>query len=406
MAKKVITLQKRQDSDPPPSEDLPVAPAIPVAERARSVESTENHPEQDAAIVSHDVDEPQIGGGPDAGKGRSRYDHLLHCIYDAVLVTDFDGNIIQVNSMATRRFSRSAEDLQQMNVLQLISGATPQLLKMVRDNAANRKYTVLEAVALCGEDTGFHAEIAVNKMDAESLCFFVRDITHRKQMEEQLKRASDKLIESVKLQSRLDTISTLSYELNNPLQILISMAELNKEPEYKKQIDRIIEVLGHLHKRDELEVVIDGQGDSLYSVPPTVREVKTCDHAKLLIADDEPLLRRMFCAVLGSAFPELHIETADNGQEAVALFTKGHHGLIIMDVAMPVMTGEEAFAEIKQFCEREAWQMPAILFCTGFIVTDSLDAILKSGPSLACLRKPLSVDELTQTVRQFLQPEL
>lgn len=57
---------------------------------------------------------------------------------------------------------------------------------------------------------------------------------------------------------RLDTISTLFYELNNPLQILICMADKNKE--YKKQLDRIVSVLYQLREHETLKTIVDKEG--------------------------------------------------------------------------------------------------------------------------------------------------
>ncbi len=47
------------------------------------------------------------------------------------------------------------------------------------------------------------------------------------------------------------------------------------------------------------------------------------------------------------AFDGHTVETAQNGQEALALFQKGKYDLVITDFAMPFMRGDHLAAEIK-----------------------------------------------------------
>ncbi len=47
------------------------------------------------------------------------------------------------------------------------------------------------------------------------------------------------------------------------------------------------------------------------------------------------------------AFDGHVVETADNGQEALALFEKGKFDVVITDLAMPLMRGDELAAAIK-----------------------------------------------------------
>jgi PAS domain S-box-containing protein len=334
--------------------------------------------------------------------GNAAYEELLYCIYDGVLITDLDGNIKEVNDRAEHYFMWTKNELREGNIVQLISGADERLLIVLRENIDNKKYSVLEAICVCGDESRFNAEIVVNRLGGRKIAFFIRNITERKRVEEELKQANDKLIEAEKMQSRMDTLSTLFYELNNPLQILTCMAELDKNDEYRKQLGRIVSVLEHLRKQESLEAVVDDEVGTRYHVPTPAAELKNCDGKRLLVVDDEAMLREMFVTSLKTALRDATVDSAGDGRQAVDAFVRDHHGLIIMDVSMPVMNGEQAFGEIKAVCEKTGYRMPAFIFCTGFVVSDGLQAIIDEDPSRSCLQKPMSINDLIEAVKKRL----
>lgn len=130
------------------------------------------------------------------------------------------------------------------------------------------------------------------------------------------------------------------------------------------------------------------------------KELVDCDSKRLLIVDDEKPIRKMFVQTLSSSFPDLVIETAGDGIQALELFKESHHGLIIMDVVMPGMNGEEAFTGIEAVCKRNAWKFPSFIFCTGFAVGDTLRRIVGDESFHSCLEKPITMDNLVETVRK------
>lgn len=329
-----------------------------------------------------------------------RYQELLQCIYDAAFFTDLNGRISGVNGRAEGHFCAKAEDLCRLNIIQLISGADTTLLDVVHRNVDRRRYTMIEAVCRRMSGDKFPAEIVVNRLERpgpDILCFFIRDITARKQAEVDLESANRKLVEAEKIQARMDTISTLLYEVNNPLQVLMSLAELDDNKEYKKQIGRIIDTLNRLRTGEMLETVVDENGGTRYKVAETPK-LKPIDASRILIADDEVMVRRVFSGALKKALPNLVIDEAENGKQAVSLFERHHPGLVILDVVMPEMTGEEAFKIIRSRCDEKHWQLPPCIFCTGFEVTPSLKALIGDSDMHVCLTKPLGIGDLIKTV--------
>src|SRR6059058_6436167 len=66
---------------------------------------------------------------------------------------------------------------------------------------------------------------------------------------------------------------------------------------------------------------------------------------RILVVDDEPFVCDAVKMML--SFDGHIVETASNGQEALALFDKGKFDVVITDFAMPNMKGDELAAAIK-----------------------------------------------------------
>ena len=334
----------------------------------------------------------------------SKYEHLFHNIYDSVLITDMEGNILEVNARAEHNFVWNGQDLCTMNVIELISGADQELLQVVCDSINTEKYLVIEAICHRADESRFSAEIminSINDMEGDMLCFFFRDVTLRKEAEEKLAQANTQLVETEKTKARLDTVSTLVHELNNPLQILTCMGETENNKELQVQVGRIIAVLEELHSAAQLQTVVDEQGETRYHLSTEAR-LANCDYGRFLVVDDEATLRQMFVDSVASAFPTVKVEAAEGGQQAVELFKHGHHGLIIMDASMPVMSGEEAYAEIEATCTNEGLKLPMFIFCTGFVPSDNIKAIVGDESRHVSIKKPFTMNALTTTVQERL----
>jgi CheY-like chemotaxis protein len=79
---------------------------------------------------------------------------------------------------------------------------------------------------------------------------------------------------------------------------------------------------------------------------------------KILVADDNPLIRRMLCRIFEVQEDYDLCAEAENGKEAIALSIKHQPDLIILDLEMPIMNGADAAREIKQVLPG----VPIILF--------------------------------------------
>jgi PAS domain S-box-containing protein len=119
----------------------------------------------------------------------------------------------------------------------------------------------------------------------------------------------------------------------------------------------------------------------------------------LLFVDDEPVLRNMGKRVLENS--GYSVLLAENGREAVEIFQ--HHSseivTVLLDIAMPVMGGSEAFRLIREIRP----EVPIILM-TGFD-EDSAREDLGASVRLGFMQKPYSVDTLVAAVRASIEEQ-
>lgn len=154
--------------------------------------------------------------------GATDYHRLLNSIYDAVLITDRGGTIAEANVRAVDFLAVAADALVGARLLDFISGASPELLDEVWANACRQRHTLIDAHCVRGDGSMFPAEIAVNRVDlgqGRELCFFIRDVTLRRQAEEARERAMARLEEHDRMRTQF--VSNVSHELRTPLTSMI-----------------------------------------------------------------------------------------------------------------------------------------------------------------------------------------
>jgi len=117
----------------------------------------------------------------------------------------------------------------------------------------------------------------------------------------------------------------------------------------------------------------------------------------LLIVDDEPMALVLAKRVLTEA--GFDVVTAQSGFECLDLFRKRphHFDLILLDLTMPFMDGEETFGRLRSIRPDVV-----VLLSTGFIAQERLDRMVRAGMA-GFLRKPHRPDELVTNIQAVLE---
>ncbi|MBM4144022.1 MAG: response regulator [Lentisphaerae bacterium] len=128
-----------------------------------------------------------------------------------------------------------------------------------------------------------------------------------------------------------------------------------------------------------------------------------CRRRRVLLVDDERMLLDVFRVIILSEIPDVTIDTATDGAEAVRAFSSFHHALLLMDLRMPVMDGRQAFVAIENLCRERNWEMPAVVFCSGYAPPEAIRRVVAQSRRHHLLPKPVGNDELVEAVRSRLE---
>ena len=168
-------------------------------------------------------------------------------------------------------------------------------------------------------------------------------------------------------------------------------------------IDRIREKLITIQKQTEsLEYLISRCDDPGVEPEPTENH-KFEKHSlegviprRILIVDDERLAAEALAEYLESK--GYRTATCANGLEALDFLSREHCDVVITDVRMPVMGGDELIRRI-----RPSWPTLPIIVVTGHVVLDDM-LDLEYGQAVRVLRKPVRLRELGAILKDLQRP--
>jgi putative two-component system response regulator len=115
---------------------------------------------------------------------------------------------------------------------------------------------------------------------------------------------------------------------------------------------------------------------------------------RILIADDEPAVRDAIRLLL--RVDQHQVSEATNGREALNLFARQPFDLVITDMEMPLMKGNELAASIKRLVPKQP-----ILMITAY--AEKLGGAA-NNPVDALLNKPFTFADLRATIARLLTP--
>ncbi|MBU0715611.1 MAG: response regulator [Verrucomicrobia bacterium] len=157
------------------------------------------------------------------------YREFLQNIYDAVLITDWEGHLLDGNTRSTEFLRYEVRELREKTIFDIIYGFDEAILQKICDNLDRDQFTLIEEAYCRRKDQSlFPTEIATNKLhlgDEKHICFFVRDITRRKQDEKILRQTRDQLARAERLEMAGSIAGHIAHDFNNLLTPLVAYPE-------------------------------------------------------------------------------------------------------------------------------------------------------------------------------------
>ena len=117
----------------------------------------------------------------------------------------------------------------------------------------------------------------------------------------------------------------------------------------------------------------------------------------ILVIDDDAIMRETAQDILQSV--GYTVIFAKNGREGVETYRKKQDRIdaILLDMIMPIMSGKEAFIEIREINPESK-----ILLASGFRQDSRVEEVLRLGAD-GFLQKPYTLVNLTKAIRQILE---
>jgi two-component system, cell cycle sensor histidine kinase and response regulator CckA len=132
---------------------------------------------------------------------------------------------------------------------------------------------------------------------------------------------------------------------------------------------------------------------------PPAHAVPSGTGQAILVVDDEEILRVVARAALEQA--GFAVLEAEDSASALEVFQREREriAVVLLDVNMPGRTGEEFFQDLRGLDPKVS-----VIFCSGSI-SEKKGVLLTRAGAKAFLHKPYSARQLTEAVRQVLQPQ-
>ena len=114
----------------------------------------------------------------------------------------------------------------------------------------------------------------------------------------------------------------------------------------------------------------------------------------ILVVDDSAVMRKMIIKTIGMCgVPTREIKQAANGREGLEKLNKNWIDIVILDINMPVMNGEEMIDEMKQ--DPETKDIPVIVISTEGSST-RIERLKEKGARF--IQKPFTPEIIRDTI--------
>ncbi len=160
------------------------------------------------------------------------YQEFMQGTYDAVIITDLNGNIVDANTRAIDFFQHTIAELCKLSLRDIISGFDPNILAVIRENLDHQQFTFITASARRKDASLFPTDIAPGQLHLGGeryLSFFIRDVTRRKQAEERVLKMQTQLDRAERLKMVDRIAGQIAHDFNNLLMPLMIYPGLIKE---------------------------------------------------------------------------------------------------------------------------------------------------------------------------------
>jgi two-component system, cell cycle sensor histidine kinase and response regulator CckA len=162
-------------------------------------------------------------------RSEERYRSLFATVTDAILISDREEKLIEVNDTAMRLLGYTREELLGMHLISLIPPENVSDFKRVQERLVREGHLIIEAAQKHKNGTIIPVELAVTlvNMGGEPMFLAVsRDISERRKTEEEHRRMEEQLQHASKMESIGRLAGGVAHDFNNLLTAILGNLEM------------------------------------------------------------------------------------------------------------------------------------------------------------------------------------
>ena len=121
---------------------------------------------------------------------KSLFRQFLAGMYDAVVITDPSGHILEINPRAEEHFGYSQEEIVDRPISIFIPGLTPEIVQRIRKGLNENRHVMIDANGRSKAGKSFVCEVAISPIemtDPDDLVFTIRNVERRRSIMELLR---------------------------------------------------------------------------------------------------------------------------------------------------------------------------------------------------------------------------
>lgn len=136
---------------------------------------------------------PEADGAPVRPKADQKvlYYQLMNGMYDAILILDDKGHVVDCNTRFSEIFGYSREDAWDLPVDKVVTGMSSQMFEHLKSNLAENHNILIDARCFRQDGSSFPGEVGVSKLSltrGSNVVFTIRNVERRKNAMDELRK--------------------------------------------------------------------------------------------------------------------------------------------------------------------------------------------------------------------------